>query len=86
MSMSQAEKRLRGQVAANTSWSNTTDPSARTRPARDKFAERFIDEVDPERTLPEAERHRRAESARRAYFARLALASAKARRRKATTQ
>jgi len=54
-----------------------------TRPAREKFLDRFIDEVDPERTLPQAERERRAECARRAYFTRLALKSAKARAQKA---
>jgi hypothetical protein len=47
--------------------------------------ERFYDEVDPERVLPEAERELRAQSARKAYFSRLAMKSAKARRRKAET-
>jgi hypothetical protein len=41
---------------------------------------RFLDEVDPNRQLPEAERARRVESAKRAYYQRLALASAKARK------
>jgi hypothetical protein len=40
---------------------------------------RFLDEVDPERQLPEPERLRRAECARRAFFQRLALKSAQAR-------
>jgi hypothetical protein len=53
-----------------------------TAPARAKFLERFLDEVDPDRTLPDEERHRRAEHARRAYFARLALKSARTRSRK----
>jgi hypothetical protein len=44
---------------------------------------RFIDQVDPDRTLPEAERLRRAEHARSAYFTGLALKSAQARRRRA---
>jgi hypothetical protein len=42
----------------------------------------FIDQVDPDRVLPEAERERRAAQARKAYFAGLALASAKSRRNK----
>lgn len=37
-------------------------------------------QVDPDGELPEGERKRRAESARRAHMARLALASSKARR------
>ena len=41
---------------------------------------RFLDEVDPNRELPEAERLRRVECAKRAYYQRLALASAKARK------
>jgi hypothetical protein len=59
------------------------DPKITTARARAAFLARFVDEVDPERKLPEAERLRRAEYAKSAYFARLALASAKARRRKA---
>jgi hypothetical protein len=43
---------------------------------------RFLDEVDPDRVLPEAERLRRAEHARSAYFSKLALKSAQARRRR----
>ncbi|MPZ49069.1 MAG: hypothetical protein GEU75_07165 [Dehalococcoidia bacterium] len=50
--------------------------------ARRAFARRFEDQVDPERQLPEAERQRRAEAAKRAYMARLALKSAEARRNK----
>jgi predicted DNA-binding transcriptional regulator AlpA len=53
-----------------------------TKNARAKFDQRFIDEVDPDRVLPESERLRRAEHARKAYFTRLALLSAKARKRR----
>jgi hypothetical protein len=52
-----------------------------TQKARDTFLERFTEEVDPDRVLPEAERDRRAEAARKRYFAQLAYKSAKARRR-----
>lgn len=38
-----------------------------TKNARAKFDQRFIDEVDPDRVLPESERLRRAEHARKAY-------------------
>jgi hypothetical protein len=50
-----------------------------TAPARAAFDAKFVDQVDPERTLPIAERQRRVTAARRAYFARLALASSRAR-------
>jgi hypothetical protein len=71
-----------GRIGAHASWANTEDPSARTAPGRAAFLARFEDEVDPDRVLPEAERLRRAESARKAYFARLALKSAKVRRQR----
>ena len=48
--------------------------------ARAKFRDSFLDLVDPDRQLPEAERQRRAEAARKAHYARLALKSAQKRR------
>jgi hypothetical protein len=74
-----------GKIGSHASWARTADRSARTAPGRRAFMERFYDEVDPERVLPEAERELRAQSARKAYFSRLAMKSAKARRRKAET-
>jgi hypothetical protein len=63
------------------SWARTTDPSARTEPARRALLDRFEREVDPDGVLSPAERARRAGHARKAYFTRLALRSAQARRR-----
>jgi hypothetical protein len=57
-----------------------------TKNARAKFLERFLDEVDPDRVLPEAERQRRAGHMLQAHMKRLALASSKARARKAATR
>lgn len=74
------ERTLQARVAAFDSWAQTSDRTARTAPARSAFDNRFLDEVDPDRVLPEVERNMRAEAARRAYFARLALQSAKSRR------
>jgi len=79
--LSASERSLRARLAAHQSWANTSSPSERTSSARAAFDRRFENEVDPDHTLPADERARRAASARRAYFARLALASAKARRR-----
>ena len=76
------ERALRARAAAHQSWANTADPSARTEPGRRAALERFEREVDPDGTLPPEERARRAAHARKAYFARLALKSAQARRRK----
>ncbi|GLZ47973.1 hypothetical protein Acsp06_41580 [Actinomycetospora sp. NBRC 106375] len=75
------ERRLIAQVAAHTSWSNTPDRSARTAPARDALMASFERQVDPEGTLPAAERAQRAEHLRKAHFARLALRSAAVRRK-----
>jgi hypothetical protein len=55
------------------------DSRAMSQPARDAFMARFEDEVDPGRILPEEERKRRAEHAKKLYFTRLAHKSAKAR-------
>jgi hypothetical protein len=48
--------------------------------ARAAFLAAFERQADPKGELPAAERERRAQQLRSAYFARLALASAKARR------
>jgi len=72
---------LRARVAAHQSWAATTDRAARTAPARRAALARFERQVDPEGTLDPVERALRAESAKKAYFARLALLSVEARRR-----
>jgi hypothetical protein len=54
-----------------------------TVPARQAFLDRFEHQVDPDGVLPADERARRATHARKAYFTRLALKSAQARRKKA---
>jgi hypothetical protein len=72
----------RGRLGAYESWARTDDRSARTAPARKAASERFEREVDPDGKLAPAERAKRAEFARKAFFTRMALASAKARRRR----
>ncbi len=81
--MTPEERSLRARIAAHESWAHTPDPSARTAAARSKFMDRFEREVDPDGVLKPEERARRAEHARRAYFCRLALKSARTRRRRA---
>ena len=78
--LSATEKSIRGKLGA---YSLHAQGLTNTAPARKAFNQRFLDEVDPDRTLPETERNRRATAARKAYYARLALKSAQARRRKA---
>lgn len=79
--LSPAERSLRATIAVESSWANTTDRSARTAPGRTAFLESFERQVDPDGALDPAERARRASHLRRAHMARLALKSAKARRR-----
>jgi hypothetical protein len=55
------------------------DSRVLTAPGRAAFLARFEAQVDPRRELPEAERLRRAEHARKSYFAALALKSARVR-------
>lgn len=78
MHVTPEQRALRGRLGAAVLHSRY-DSRYLTQAARRKFLERFINEVDPYRRLPEAERLRRAEQARQAHFLRLAMASAKAR-------
>jgi len=81
-SLTPSERVMRARLAAHTLHATITDPAAHTAPARKAFLDRFELEVDPDGTLDPSERARRAAHARKAYFARLALKSAKARGRK----
>jgi hypothetical protein len=78
-----ADRSTRASLAANTSWGNTADRSARTQPARDALFAKFCDQVDPDGVLPKDERIRRAEYLRKAHMQRMSLAAAKARRLRA---
>lgn len=70
---SSTERTLAARIAAHESWAQTTDRTARTAPARAALDQKFLTEAggDPVR----------AESLRKAYYSRLALKSAQARRR-----
>jgi hypothetical protein len=76
------ERSLRARAAAYRLHS-LYDSRQLTANARAAFQDRFARQVDPDRILPEAERQRRAECARKAYYAALAAKSARARRQRA---
>ncbi|MFI7448174.1 hypothetical protein ACIBQX_11805 [Nonomuraea sp. NPDC049714] len=80
MTATPAERSLRARKGAHTSWANTSDPAARTKPARDGFLKRFEQQVDPNNELPAAERERRAGHLRKAHMQELAAKSAQKRR------
>ena len=65
-------KSLAGKIGAH-SLHSKYDSRELTQTARQTFLSRFEKQVDPEGTLPPEERARRAEHARKSYFARLAL-------------
>jgi hypothetical protein len=73
------ERALRARIAAH-AMHGRHDARQTTAKARAAFLAAFERQADPEGRLPAAERQRRAQQLRRAYFARLALASAKARK------
>jgi hypothetical protein len=81
--LSPSERSQRGRLGAHAMHAKH-DSKETTAAGRAAFEKRFLDEVDPDRKLPEAERLRRAEHAKSAYFTRLALLSARARRKKAS--
>ncbi|NUR42039.1 MAG: hypothetical protein HOV73_18325 [Streptomyces sp.] len=84
--MDPQDRSLRARLAAHTSWANTVDPTSRTAKARAAANARF--EAEAREKHPGAsdkEIARVAEHLRKAYFTRLALASARARRSKGKT-
>lgn len=72
-SLTKAQRSQRARLAANSRWAKG-DRAEGTQAARDAFLQRFVTEVDPDGVLDPVERDRRAESARRAYFQRMAFA------------
>ena len=81
--MTPNEKSQHMSIAAHTRWSREPDRTAATAKARAAAEKRFELLVDPDGVLTDSERMKRAESARKAHFARMAIASAKARRKRA---
>jgi hypothetical protein len=77
-SLTPEQRSQRARIAAHTLHSRV-DSRVHTAPARKAFLDRFEKQVDPDGVLPDAERRRRAESAKAAYFTRLAYKSAVAR-------
>ena len=80
--MNPSERALRARIAAHAMHARN-DARATTARARAKFLSKFEELADPEGVLSGEERARRALHLRSAYFARLALASGKARRQRA---
>ena len=74
MSVTPSELSLAGRIGAHVSWANTTDRTARTAPARAALEKKFLEQADGDPV--------RAAHLKKAYYQRLALKSAQARRAK----
>lgn len=61
-------------------WAKVDDRSEATAPGRAALWQRFLDEVDPHRELPEDERTQRAQAARKRHYAELGRRSGEAKR------
>lgn len=81
MSLTPGERVLRSKMAVHKSWANTEDRTARTEAARRASWDRFEKQVDPEGKLDPDERFKRAESARKAFYAEMAFKSHRSRRK-----
>lgn len=95
MTARQSEKTLLARAAAHEKWARCEDPKTATAPARAAFQKKFLDVADPDGSLRlrisklsgieqenlERQLVARVEHARKAYYTRLALASARARRK-----
>jgi hypothetical protein len=68
------QRSMRARLAAQSRWSKS-DAREGTSKARASFLARFEREVDPDGTLPPAERARRAEAALKAHMTRMAMRS-----------
>lgn len=79
--LSPTERSLTGRIGAYQLHA-THDPRVTSLHGRQTFLASFEQKVDPDNTLSEAERTRRALAARKAHFARLALKSAQVRRQR----
>jgi hypothetical protein len=80
--MTPERRRRRARIAADVSWANTADRTARTSAGTKAFLGRFERQVDPDGVLPAEVRAAMAKHARTAYMLQLAEKSAAARRRR----
>lgn len=71
-SLTPSQRSQRARIAARARWAKD-DGTTGTQPARDAFLARFERQVDPDGVLDPRERARRAESAKREHFQRMAF-------------
>lgn len=74
-----AQRAMRMSAAAHQSWANTADRSARARRGYDGLVAKFEREIDPDGTLPPAERAKRVKSRLKRHYAEIQRKSSIAR-------
>jgi hypothetical protein len=80
-SLTPSQRSQRARIAAHSRWAKEPDRVAATAPGRRAAFEKLLDEVDPDRKLPEAERLKRAKNAQQAQLERIRFAASRSRRR-----
>jgi hypothetical protein len=80
--MTPEQRTMRASLAAHSRWAREPDREKAMRPALNGMLARFEREVDPDGALDPAERAKRAESAKKAYYKALQLKSSRARGKK----
>lgn len=79
-----SQRAMQARLAAHTRWAATPDRQAATAKARQAAADRFEKQVDPDGVMDPALRAKLADNAKAAHYTRMALLSARSRRRKAS--
>jgi hypothetical protein len=77
-----AQRSIRASLAAHSRWAQETDRKEAMQPALNGMLARFERQVDPDGVLNPAERAKRAESAKKAYYRALQLKSSRSRGKK----
>lgn len=85
MGLSPEQRTDRARNAVLASWDKTRDRSARTAPARIAAFQRFENQVDPDRVLPDDERRRLVQIAARDHYSEMGRRSAQVRRERRET-
>jgi hypothetical protein len=80
-SMTPEQRALRARLASHSSWAQTANRRARTKPGSQALLAKLAAEVDPDGLMSPEDRAKAVENAKSAYFSRLALKAAAARKR-----
>lgn len=83
----ESERRVNASIASNTRWSQETDRTLATAPARANgpgSIEYWLKQVDPDQQMTYADRLKAADNAKRAFYARLGKSGRRAKKTRKT--